>query len=62
MDCDDNAVLSVKCEPQTENDSMEGFYIEAIYADFSDLGLGAKVPISTELMEFTFGCEETRIL
>ena len=56
MDYEDNAVVSVTWEPKTENDTIEGFYVEKAYADLSALGLGTRVEIDPSVMELSFGC------
>ena len=56
MDYEDNAVVSITWEPKTENDTIEGFYVEKAYADLSALGLGTKVEIDPSVMELSFGC------
>ncbi len=60
MSYDDNNVVTVTWGPKTENDDLEGFKIEAAYADLSALGLSARTPfdvnISSEYLELTFGC------
>ncbi|MBR4026040.1 MAG: hypothetical protein IKJ01_00595, partial [Lachnospiraceae bacterium] len=58
MTYDDNNVLTVSWTPKNAGDDLEGFNPIEVYADLSALGLGSKVAIDTELMEFTFGCLE----
>ena len=68
MDYDQNKVISITYGPETENDSLEGFKLEHIYLDLSELGLGSRVEINREYVqsrsdrrsfEYTFGCSDT---
>ena len=58
MDYNDNNVISVAYGPKTANDSLEGFNVEHIYLDLSELGLDSRVEVDKELKEFTFGCSD----
>jgi len=68
MDYDQSNLISITYGPATDKDSMDGFKVEHIYLDLSELGLGSKVEISKDLLEgkivgseikVTFGCADT---
>lgn len=57
MHSDENNVLSLSWSAKSGDEAdLEGFSIESVYADLSELGLGSKVEMNTELMELSFGC------
>ena len=57
MDYNDNNLLYLNWEGKN-GANIEGFTPEKIYADLSELGLGNKVEINTELNAITFSCKE----
>ena len=68
MDYDQSNLISLTYGPATNKDSLDGFKVEHIYLDLSELGLGSKVEISKDLLEgktvgdeisVTFGCADT---
>ena len=57
MDYNDNNLLYINWKAKDGAD-IDGFTPEKIYADLSQLGLGKKVEIDTELNALTFSCKD----
>ena len=57
MDYNDNNIVYIDWAAP-EGGNIDGFNAEKIYADLSQLGLGSKVAINTELKALTIACKE----
>ena len=68
MDYDMNNLITIEYEPKTSMDSMDGFKLEQVYLDLSELGLGSKVEVSKQYLDanadgrklqISIGCADT---
>ena len=68
MDYDMNNLITIEYGPKTAMDSMDGFKLEQVYLDLSELGLGSKVEVSKQYLDakaderklqISIGCADT---
>ncbi|MBQ2902375.1 MAG: type I pullulanase [Agathobacter sp.] len=68
MDYDQSNLICISYGPATIKDSLDGFKLEHVYLDLSELGLGSRVEVSKDLLtmddsnneiRITFGCADT---